>query len=104
MELKRQVVAEYNAGETLHGLSRRHDVCRTPIEHRALEVAVERVLPGFLDQAFHPFAMLLLDLEAGRIDLSISVCLSMPSLAFSSLSAKLLSLALLDIFDTALTI
>ena len=31
MELKRQVVLEYNAGETLHGLSKRHDVCRNPI-------------------------------------------------------------------------
>ena len=31
MDLKRQVVAEYNAGETLHGLSKRHDVCRTLI-------------------------------------------------------------------------
>lgn len=31
MELKRQVVAEYNAGETLHGLSKRHDVCRNLI-------------------------------------------------------------------------
>ena len=31
MELKRQVVAEYNAGETLHGPSRRHDVCRNLI-------------------------------------------------------------------------
>ncbi len=31
IELKRQVVAEYNAGETLHGLSKRHDVCRNLI-------------------------------------------------------------------------
>ena len=31
MELKRQVVAEYNAGETLHGLSKLHDVCRNLI-------------------------------------------------------------------------
>lgn len=31
MDLKRQVVAEYNAGETLHGLSKRHDVCRNLI-------------------------------------------------------------------------
>ncbi len=31
MELKRQVVAEYSAGETLHGLSKRHDVCRNLI-------------------------------------------------------------------------
>jgi transposase len=31
MELKRRVVAEYKAGETLHGLSRRHDVCRNLI-------------------------------------------------------------------------
>jgi hypothetical protein len=31
VELKRQVAAEYNAGETLHGLSKRHDVCRNLI-------------------------------------------------------------------------
>jgi hypothetical protein len=31
MDLKRQIVAEYNAGETLHGLSKRHDVCRNLI-------------------------------------------------------------------------
>lgn len=31
MDLKRQVVAEYTAGETLHGLSRRHYVCRNLI-------------------------------------------------------------------------
>lgn len=31
MELKRQVVAEYDSGETLHGLSKRHDVCRNLI-------------------------------------------------------------------------
>ena len=31
MELKRQVVTEYNAGETIHGLSKRHDVCRNLI-------------------------------------------------------------------------
>jgi transposase len=31
MDLKRQVVAEYNAGETLNGLSKRHDVCRNLI-------------------------------------------------------------------------
>ena len=34
MESKRQVVAEYNAGETLHGLSKRHDVCRDLIRIR----------------------------------------------------------------------
>ncbi len=34
IELKRQVVAEYNAGETPRGLSRRHDVCRTLIRIR----------------------------------------------------------------------
>jgi len=33
-ESKRQVVAEYNAGETLHGLSKRHDVCRDLIRIR----------------------------------------------------------------------
>lgn len=28
IEFKRQVVAEYDAGETLYGLAKRHDVCR----------------------------------------------------------------------------
>ena len=31
IEFKRQVVAEYAAGETLYGLARRHDVCRNLI-------------------------------------------------------------------------
>ena len=30
-EFKRQVVAEYDAGETLHALSRRHDLSRNLI-------------------------------------------------------------------------
>lgn len=31
IEFKRQVAAEYAAGETLYGLARRHDVCRNLI-------------------------------------------------------------------------
>ena len=31
IEFKRQVVAEYAAGETLYGLARRHDICRNLI-------------------------------------------------------------------------
>jgi transposase len=31
IEFKRQVVAEYHAGGTLHALSRRHDICRNLI-------------------------------------------------------------------------
>jgi transposase len=31
IEFKRQVVQEYLAGETLHGLAKRHDVCRNLI-------------------------------------------------------------------------
>ena len=31
IEFKRQVAAEYAAGETLYGLARRHDICRNLI-------------------------------------------------------------------------
>lgn len=31
MDLKRQVVAEFNFGEKLHGLSKRYDICRNLI-------------------------------------------------------------------------
>ena len=31
IEIKRQVVAEYAAGETLYGLAKRHDICRNLI-------------------------------------------------------------------------
>ena len=31
IEFKRQVVQEFRAGETLHGLGKRHDVCRNLI-------------------------------------------------------------------------
>ena len=31
IEFKRQVVQEYLAGETLHGLAKRHDICRNLI-------------------------------------------------------------------------
>ena len=31
IQFKRLVVAEYAAGETLHGLSKRHDICRNLI-------------------------------------------------------------------------
>jgi transposase-like protein len=37
-EFKRQVVAEYHAGETLHALGRRHDLLRNLI-HIWIEVA-----------------------------------------------------------------
>jgi transposase-like protein len=35
VEFKRQVVAEYHAGETLHGLARRHDLSRRGALHVA---------------------------------------------------------------------
>ena len=31
IEFKRQVAQEYLAGETLHGLAKRHDICRNLI-------------------------------------------------------------------------
>ena len=31
IEFKRQVAQEFLAGETLHGLSKRHDICRNLI-------------------------------------------------------------------------
>jgi transposase-like protein len=44
-EFKRQVVAEYHAGETLHALSRRHDVSRNLIR-----IWVEKSEAGALDE------------------------------------------------------
>jgi transposase-like protein len=44
-EFKRQVVAEYHAGETLHALSRRHDLSRNLIW-----IWVEKAEAGSLDE------------------------------------------------------
>ncbi len=44
IEFKRQVVVEYHAGETLHALSRRHDICRNLIR-----VWVEKAEAGEFD-------------------------------------------------------
>lgn len=44
-EFKRQVVAEYHAGETLHALSRRHDLSRNLIR-----IWVEKSEVGALDE------------------------------------------------------
>jgi transposase len=44
IEFKRQVVAEYHAGETLHGLAKRHDICRNLIR-----VWVEKAEAGAFD-------------------------------------------------------
>src|ERR1044072_8274181 len=44
-DFKRQVVAEYHAGETLHALGRRHDVSRNLIR-----IWVEKAEAGSLDQ------------------------------------------------------
>lgn len=43
--MKRQVVAEYHAGETLHALSRRHDLSRNLIR-----IWVEKSEVGALDE------------------------------------------------------
>jgi transposase len=44
-EFKRQVVAEYHAGETLHALSRRHDISRNLIR-----IWIEKAEAGALDE------------------------------------------------------
>jgi len=44
-EFKRQVVAEYNDGETLHALGRRHDLSRNLIR-----IWVEKAEAGALDE------------------------------------------------------
>lgn len=43
-EFKRQIVSEYHAGETLHALSRRHDLARNLIR-----IWVEKAEAGALD-------------------------------------------------------
>lgn len=45
VDFKRQVVAEYHAGETLHALARRHDLSRNLIR-----IWVEKGEAGALDQ------------------------------------------------------
>ena len=45
IDFKRQVVAEYHAGETLHALGRRHDLSRNLIR-----IWVEKAEAGALDQ------------------------------------------------------
>jgi transposase-like protein len=45
IESKRRVVAEHHAGETLHALSRRHDLSRNPIR-----IWVEKSEAGALDE------------------------------------------------------
>ncbi len=57
-EFKRQVVAEYHAGETLHALSRRHDLSRNLIR-----IWVEKFEAGALDED-GAAAELLTDYEA----------------------------------------
>ena len=44
-DFKRQVVAEYHAGETLHALGRRHELSRNLIR-----IWVEKAEAGWLDQ------------------------------------------------------
>src|SRR6056297_1573634 len=57
-EFKRQVVAEYHAGETLHALGRRHDVSRNLIR-----IWIEKAEAGALDEDAAA-AELLTDYEA----------------------------------------
>jgi len=58
IDFKRQVVAEYHAGETLHALGRRHDLSRNLIR-----IWVEKAEAGSLDQDMAS-AELLSDYEA----------------------------------------
>jgi transposase len=58
VDFKRQVVAEYHAGETLHALSRRHDLSRNLIR-----IWVEKTEAGAIDQDLAS-AELLTDYEA----------------------------------------
>ena len=58
VDFKRQVVAEYHAGETLHALGRRHDLSRNLIR-----IWVEKAEAGSLDQDMAS-AELLSDYEA----------------------------------------
>jgi len=44
IEFKRQIVAEYHAGETLYGLAKRHDLCRNLIR-----VWIEKAEAGAFD-------------------------------------------------------
>lgn len=57
-EFKRQVVAEYHAGETLHALGRRHDLSRNLIR-----IWIEKAEAGALDEDAAA-AELLADYEA----------------------------------------
>ncbi len=57
-EFKRQVVAEYHAGETLHALGRRHDLSRNLIR-----IWIEKAEAGALDEDAAA-AELLTDYEA----------------------------------------
>ena len=45
IEFKRQVAQEYLAGETLHGLAKRHDICRNLIR-----VWVQKYEAGAFDE------------------------------------------------------
>jgi transposase-like protein len=45
IEFKRQVVQEFLAGETLHGLAKRHDICRNLIR-----VRVQKYEAGAFDE------------------------------------------------------
>ena len=49
IEFKRQVVAEYEAGESTHGLGRRYDVARSLIR-----IWIEKAGAGQLDQDRRP--------------------------------------------------
>jgi transposase len=49
IEFKRQVAQEFLAGETLHGLSKRHDICRNLIR-----VWVQKYEAGAFDEDVRP--------------------------------------------------
>ena len=49
IEFKRQVAQEFLAGETLHGLSTRHDICRNPVR-----VLVQKYEAGAFNEDIRP--------------------------------------------------
>src|SRR5277367_3435938 len=59
IEFKRQVAQEFLAGETLHGLAKRHDICRNLIR-----VWVQRYEAGVFDEDAAAADLLVIDYHA----------------------------------------
>ena len=75
-EFKRQVVAEYHAGETLHALGRRHDVSRNLIRfwiQKAVAGALDKVAAAAELLTYYEARIAALDRLVGRQALEIEV-------------------------------